>query len=294
VTDEIRSLSVQQGGALQVGGFAIDGIDGLDASDVTIPRYEIVQPAGRKSGAPGQLHHNLTDTAVDAVRAVILRISRTRVLWSGEPGTSKGGPECSSQDGLTGRTYGACNQCQFNREVNATLDQQLRDGKSVKVCDRGYTYLACDPDDVGAMFMISMYRSSATSGRILNSQFVMKRKSPYTAVVRFKTKMGTSDKGKYFVYDPVIESWFKSPAEYAAFQDASRAMQGVAIKEVETEESSVDAAAQEGTLPTNPHIERARAAAQPPTPPTELDAEQQAVWDGLGATKTPPAKPLPF
>jgi hypothetical protein len=205
------------------GGYGIEGMEGLGVEDMIVPRWDILQPTSRKDGTPGHFSLNLSGETRETVDAVILKISKTRVLWSGNPQDRV--PECSSTDGVTGRTHGECAGCNFS----------LFDPTGVaKVCKQGYTYLCCDPENPEMLFLISMYGSSVSSAKVLNSQFLQKRRSPYTAVVAFKTVVKVGDKGKYFVHEPRITRWLQ-PAEFAPYQDLSRMMAGVAIREVEPE-----------------------------------------------------------
>ena len=260
MANERAIATTQQAGALtQPGGFGLEGLEGLDSTDMIVPRWDILQPTSRKDGTPGWYCLNLGGETRESIEAVILRISRTRVLWSGNQADKT--PECSSNDGITGREHGQCSTCEFSRYDVTGIR---------KSCKAGYTYLLAAPDNPEDLSIISMYGTSATPGKVLNSQFIRKRRSPFTAVVTFKTKAEVGEKGRYFVQAPVISRWL-SPEEAAPFQEASRAMFGVQIREVEPVETAASA---EGV----------------DAPTADVAAEQDNdLWDRLGATQEPPA-----
>ncbi len=288
-----QALTIHQSVTLaQPGGFGVEGMEGLDQSDMIVPRYDIIQPTSRKEGSPGHFYLNLTGETAESILAVILRISRTRVLWSGNP--AEKAPECSSADGVVGRTYGACNSCEFNPFINAGLAAELRAGKNLKACKLGYTYLCAKAGVPEELFLISMYGTSATPAKILNSQFLQKRRSPFMAEVMFKTKPEIGDKGKYFVHQPSIIRWL-SPMEYNPYREMSRAMQSVAIREVEPTEPDevVGDASSHGSISQEIAEARADIRAQDSAQPKGLDPEGQQLWEQLGG-RSKGTERLPF
>lgn len=203
------------------GGFQLEGMEGLGVEDIIVPRWDIRQATSRKTGKTGEFILNLTGECRPTIDAVILRISKTRTLWSKD--RAERVPECSSGDGKTGRTYGECVGCKFN---------YYDDSPGAKVCKAGYTYLCSDPQSPENMFLISMAGSSNMAAKLLNSQFPRRKRHPYTAVVQFQTVEKDTGKGLFYAHQPVITAWMEEQ-EYAPFRDISRMMLGVAIREVE-------------------------------------------------------------
>ena len=208
-------------------GYGIEGMEDMGQEDMILPRYSIVQPTSKGTGdtEPGWFWNNLAKEAVNAVFAVILRVNHTRTLWSGDLADKT--PECSSYDGITGRTYGTCAGCQFN----------AWGGKEVKYCKQGYMFLCTDPSS-GEKFMIGAMGTSVRPAKLLISQFMNKRRSPFSAVIKFLTAKVEGDKGKYWVLNPSIYKWLE-PHEVTGFRDEYVAMARVNIKEVEIEEGAV-------------------------------------------------------
>lgn len=223
-----------------------EGFEGLDQQDLILPRMTILQPTSKKDGKEGEFHNNLTGECLPSLEAVILKVNRTRTLWSGDLGDTR--PECQSYDGLVGRVYGPCEQCQFNPEVNAVLWEE----KNLKRCNRGYLFLCLNPKDE-AMFLLSAMGTSVKPARILISQLVQKVRSAFGALVRFETSRVVDDKGKYYVLKPTVVKAY-SQAEVVPYREMSRSLQAVAIHEVdegaEAEEPSPESGpAGDGRLP---------------------------------------------
>lgn len=218
-------LTVRNNQLATVGGFQIEGMEGLDQHDVILPRYTIVQPTSQGKGDNmGWLHNNLTNTPVKELQAVILKVSRTRTLWSGNMADKK--PECSSYDGITGTVHGACASCDYAK---------WQEDREVKSCKAGYLYLCCDPNDGDSMFLFGAMGTSVKPAKVLNSLFVNKRRSPFSAVVTLATdKVEDPSKGKYFILKAQVARWLDEK-QTSSYREMFQAMQGVTIHEVEAD-----------------------------------------------------------
>lgn len=211
------------------GNLAIEGMESLDQGDLILPRKTIIQATSKKEGADehlGHFHDNLTNEMVPTIEAVILNITRTRTLWAGGDGSDRK-PECGSYDGISGRTYGACNECHFNPEVNPTL----WDEKDLKRCDRGYLFLCCDRRD-GSLFLLGAMKTSVKPAKVLISSFAQKRKSPFSAVVKWETYKVIDDKGKYYVLKPSITTWLTAD-EANEYREMYLALRGVQVADID-------------------------------------------------------------
>lgn len=215
--------------------FAIEGMEGLGQADVIIPRYTIVQPTSQGKGdVPGVFHSNLSDEGVATIKAVILRVTKSRTLWSGDLADKK--PQCASYDGVTGRCGDdivPCDGCEFNRWP---MD------KDDKTCKSGYLYLCVNVAD-DSRFLYGAMGTSVKPAKMLNSLFVNKRRSPFSAIVEFgTTKVEDPAKGKYWIFKPTIVEWLDAErTEY--YRGSFLEMQGVNIKEVE--DAAVDVTTEE-------------------------------------------------
>ncbi len=208
----------------EVGGFGIEGLEGMGKRDIILPRKTIVQLTSKKSDLYGGFYDNLTQQAVKTIDAVILSITHTRALWSGDPADEK--PECTSVDGITGREHGLCAECQFNPDNDPNLW-----GKGMKRCSLGYLLLCVDTTD-DSMFVFSALKTSAKSVKPLISQFVNKRRPPFTFVTRFENVKVIEDNNTYYVFKPSIVKQLE-PAETARYREMYLAMKGVEIKDIE-------------------------------------------------------------
>jgi hypothetical protein len=205
----------------KVGGFGLEGMDGLGVEDIIVPRWDILQATSKKKGTRGQFILNITGECQPEVEGVILHVSKTRVLWVKDRAAKM--PECSSADGITGRTHGQCVGCEYNFWDETGI---------AKVCKTGYTFLCSDFTNPENLFLITMGGASNLAAKILISQFPRRKRHPYTAIVCFATVEKEGNMGSFFAHAPRIARWLEGE-EYVPFRDISRMMAGVAIREVE-------------------------------------------------------------
>ncbi len=222
----------------EVGGFGIEGLEDMGRRDIVLPRKTIVQLTSKKSELYGGFFDNLTNQATKTIDAVILQIKHSRTLWPGG-GEGDGQPECRSADGITGTNEaggGLCAECSFNPDVNSDLWK-----KGMKRCSLGYTLLAVDITD-NTMFIFGAEKTSAKPVKPLISQFVNRRKSPFSFVTRFET-VKVVDEHTYYVFKPSIVKELDA-VEFANYRDLYQPMKGATIKEVDEEgEAPADAGA---------------------------------------------------
>lgn len=243
--------TTEQAGALAAPtGYGIEGMEGIGQADVVIPRYAIVQPTSRADGVEGhegQFRRN-TDGAFRAqLECVVLTISPTRLLWSGDQTERR--PECVSRDALTGSVYGACNACDFNQQANPQIIADRRQGIDVKACSYGYSYLlADDPENPESMAFFGVMGTSVRPAKLLHSQFVQRRRPPFSAVVRFSTALEKNDKGKFYVLKAEVARWLDE-AETAAWRESFQLTRGMVIREYEEETAGAGGAEEGAALP---------------------------------------------
>lgn len=174
--------------------YEVAGSETLDRSDIILPRVRVRQPVS-KFGTPqdaGKFHNNITEQFSDEIQAVVLRVSKGRVMW---PETFDGtnGPACASDDaiqpregnGLSDKQPGPCATC-----PNALWSEA---GDPPR-CSLVYTYLCADRHD-DMPFMISAMRTSAKSAKKLNSLIKMFgiRKS-----LAIKSTLVKGDQGQWY------------------------------------------------------------------------------------------------
>src|SRR5579885_738271 len=106
----------------------LEGLEDLGQRDFVLPRWSLIQPTSRKEGADehvGQFLRNIDGEFRAELLTVILKVSPTRLLWSGDPTETQ--PECVSRDAVTGSVYGACARCQFNPSASPDLMRDLQE-----------------------------------------------------------------------------------------------------------------------------------------------------------------------
>ena len=234
-------------------GLAVEGMESLDQSDLVLPRWSIIQPTSQKPGAeehPGQFVRNIDGEFRPYVDAVILQVNKTRLLWSGDLSDNR--PECLSRDGAQGSVYGPCTECEFNIEVNPDLaaERAANPKSSLKICGRGYTYIIVDDPEAETIALLGAMGTSVRPARVLNTQFVQRRRPPFTAVVRFETEMTRNDRGKFYVLKPRIVKWLE-PERAQAMRELYLSLKGMAIKDIDddAEPEASDGPGQQGDLP---------------------------------------------
>jgi hypothetical protein len=224
----------------------IEGLEALGQRDYILPRWSLVQPTSRRDGADehvGQFVRNIDGEFRPYLDTVILRVSPTRILWSGDPSETQ--PECVSRDGITGSVYGACASCQFNPSANPALLQEIaaarREGRLPlhKVCNYGYTFVLVDDLESGSVALLGAMGTSVRPAKTLNTQFLMRRRPPYSAIVRWEAVRQTNERGKFYVLQPSIRQWLDSEAT-ARWRELYQAIAAAAVTDVPEDTDAED------------------------------------------------------
>lgn len=220
---------------------AVEGLEDLDSRDFILPRWSLIQPTSKKDGADehvGQFMRNLDGAFREHLDVVILKVSPSRLLWTGDLADKR--PECFSRDGKEGSIYGACGQCQFNPQVNRQLLDELKAGNTtLKACGYGYTYVLVDDQETGSLALLGAMGTSVRPAKILNSQFQMEHRSPFSCVVRIASEKQTNDRGKFYVLKPSIIE--KLDAERTAVWRARyQELAGRVVKDIDEEPAGSD------------------------------------------------------
>lgn len=171
--------------------YSMEGMDGIDRSDLMVPRARVIQPTSKLEGDAGWFHFNLSGMAKKTVVAVLLRIQKGRVLWN--PDDLAAAPVCASDDDKMprpGGTYtGPCVDCQMSK---------WGADNAPPPCSQTYNFLAADTEDDNAPFMMSLSKTSLKHAKRIISVFVLKHKPLYSGPVRIMSNLVTSDKGKWY------------------------------------------------------------------------------------------------
>lgn len=209
------------------------GAETFDRSDIILPRVRVRQPVS-KFGTPqeaGQFHNNLTEQFSPAIEAVVLRVSKGRVMWpSSFDGSNE--PLCASDNaivpregnGLGAKQAGPCASCPMAAwGENGTPPQ----------CSLVYTYLAADRGNDDMPFMISAMRTSAKSAKKLNSLIKM---FGIRKIMIIKSDFVQGDKGQW--YELVFQvAGNLSPEEVSRYAGMAASLAGVEMT-VDTEQTA--------------------------------------------------------
>ena len=201
---------------------AMAGLEEVDRSDLILPRVRVIQPTSKLEGNPGQLHYNLTGEAVDAIHAVLLKMTKSRVCWDKD--NLGADPLCASDDAKTPRSQyadiysDACASCPMAQWGVES------DPSTPPACRLVFNFLAADLDHDDAIFVIGLGATSVKHAKKILSVFTLKRKPLFSQPVMVQAVKAESDKGKW--YEVVITpnggsrqfDWRPYAAMYQAYQ----------------------------------------------------------------------------
>lgn len=280
----------QQGGQLAAGLAMPEGFEGLDQSDVILPRWTIVQPSTNYEGSDqhiGEFRRNIDGQYAKTLDVVLLSCSRTRLLWSGD--LTERRPECFSRDAVLGSqprqildegeegelaVYGTCDDCGFNPQFNRDLMQQIQAGAIVKSCNFGYTYLMVDDvasveSGMPSMALLGAMGTSVRPCKTLNTQFVTRRRPIFGALVTLDTEKQTNDRGKFYALKPTVTKWLAA-SEIGPYASLHASMKGRTISDVDPDDISASEPVAAAVDPV-PTVAQRRATSKPAK--TEQDEE---------------------
>lgn len=234
---QLTTINPSQSGPLAMPGhFELEGFEDLGQGDIILPRWSIIQPTSKKPGADdhvGQFQRNIDGEFRPHLDVVLLKVSPTRLLWSGD--TSDTRPECFSRDAVNGSAYGVCAQCQFNVQVNPAL----RDQSDAKICNFGYTLLTVDDVEAGTMALIGAMGTSVRPVKVLTTQFVQRKRPAFSAVVRLEVERVTNEKGKFYVLKPSIREWLDQE-RMAPWRELFLSLKGATIRDIDEDDAGED------------------------------------------------------
>lgn len=199
------------------------GAEILERTDIILPRVRLRQPTS-KFGAPkdaGKFHNNLTETFVEQIEAVPLRVAKGRVMWPAVY-SADSGPECASDDGLQPRAGNGLSNKQPGPCAFCPM-AQWGEADTPPRCSLVYTYLCADRGNDDMPFLISAMRTSAKAAKKLNSLIKLFgiRKS-----VRIAAELVNGDQGQW--YELKFEAGESlSPDEVRRYADMARSLAAV-------------------------------------------------------------------
>ena len=204
------------------GRYEVVGSETLDRSDIVVPRIRLRQPTS-KFGTPqdaGKFHNNLTEQFSETIDAVVLRVSKGRVMWP-ESFSGDNDPACASDDGVMPRPGNGLSNKQAGPCAACSLSQ-WSDGTPPR-CSLVYTYLCADLGNDDMPFLLSAMRTSAKAAKRLNSLIKLFgiRKS-----IRIASDLVNGDQGQW--YELKFEAGESlSPDEVRRYADMARSLAAV-------------------------------------------------------------------
>lgn len=175
---------------------SIPGFEEFDRSDVTLPRRKIVQGTTRGVDATlaGQFYDTVGETSKKVLRAVPLRYSHTRAMFTEGDFTDKS-LICASRDGRVPRSDIAtpasqvCDGCPYA--------QWGADGAK-PACSAGYTFLMLDAEEDDAPFMITFAGTAIKAARKMISAVALKKRPLYSFLLAMTTEKQEDARGKWY------------------------------------------------------------------------------------------------
>jgi len=198
----------------------IEGMEEVERGDYILPRRRLVQFMSKLDAEPGTFHDNLTGEAKAQIRAVILRMSKSRVMWSDDLTAP---PLCASDDALVKRDDFADNEC---GPVCSECPHAEWNGNEPPPCRLVYNFLCVDVDDGDVPFVLSCASTAVRPAKRLISSFVLRRSPFYSREVIISSELVNDDRGKWYV--PVFK--LGAQTDLARYQALYREFAGVEIQ----------------------------------------------------------------
>jgi hypothetical protein len=185
------------------------GFEEFGPEDQVLPRRRIVQPTTQDDATPGTFVDGLTGKEYQQIRAVVLTISKGRVMWSPELGND---PICKSDDSLMpSHVVDAPQSAICAERVNGRLvdvcpcakwqDSDDKPGtQDPPRCKLTYRFLVVDRDE-GAPFLISFHGSQLRTVRQFYSHARSLNCPMYALGVTMRLRKNQGAKGSYYTIE---------------------------------------------------------------------------------------------
>jgi hypothetical protein len=172
------------------------GYEDFDSADLIIPRIKIIQPTSRK-GEAGKFMMNLTEEESDTLSLVVIKATRSRVLWSDDLEAEE--PICRSQNfvvpdpAIDEPVSLSC--AEYAKKGDLKILQTVCDkakwfGKERPACNQVFNLLCLSDEDVP--FWISLSGVSIGPVKRYISTIALRRKKLW----QFETVISTEERLK--------------------------------------------------------------------------------------------------
>jgi hypothetical protein len=199
------------------------GLEAFPDSATQIPRLIIGQPSNISDYAAGKFIDNLTGLAFESLDVVLLKMSRSRVLWKAGKPSPGDTPLCKSQNAISPDQdfYNRrCVRC-MNDETNTHID--CVDERDRPVCEHAKFLHGERPEcrlnyhllvvvvQTGDPYILTVSGRSISPTNKLLSAFKVRGRPAYSA--RFTISLAKPADGDYYVVKYSNIHWFESVDE---------------------------------------------------------------------------------
>lgn len=208
--NEILSLDLSMFDAFKAQDGIIEGMEAMDASDIKMPRYKLLQTNSEEvasgKGKAGQFYNSVTGEVKDELHVALLHMNKSRVRFE-KPYKRGASPACRSFDGKISTEGEQCASCPY-----ADWDRAKKEGNDSPDCRESITWLFLEDTDMNGIPPRILVSGASRS---THSNFITQLSAFGYAPYIFKTKISSvqesNDKGIFFVMKFELETDPENP-----------------------------------------------------------------------------------
>jgi len=212
--EEQKAVAVQNNQSIANPISGLDGLEDIDASDLIIPRLQIVQPTSQMGATAGTIYNVATGEEFKELEIVFLAVHKSRVRWLiNDDGTVnlKEPPVCRSNDSRNGQGNpgGDCSVCPY----------AMWNGSSKPECNLKYNFLGIVME-TRQPFLMSVGGASFKQAKLLINKCVRTKKPLYNYIIKLVPELVIGGKGKYYIYilNTVREATVEEIEEFSVYK----------------------------------------------------------------------------
>ena len=214
----------------------LEGLEGFDGGDVSVPRYRVCQPTSAslkdKGATEGQFFDDAAGASFESSTIVPLLLQKKRVMF--EEGADK--PTCKSEDNKVPSVpepqAPACTEMRGNRAVEICKNAIWKD-RVPPICRLVYELTALDLDRGGVPFRLQIKGTATPAAKKLAQQVMMNKVSLFDLSCTMSLYKKKNARGSFYVIDFGGFEVLERGTHRAAFLDARAYDAGQGVKEDE-------------------------------------------------------------